>query len=72
VFTPLFPSINHHPAPDAQGVPCLLIDVYTGFLSISIGGHEAQPDDWGVGIDDHISDNDNEKPFAWRERRPTY
>lgn len=72
MFTPLYPPVNHHRAPDAQGVPCLHIDTWTAFLVMSIGGHEGAPDDWGVGLDMHIPDNDNEAPFAWRDRRPTY
>lgn len=71
MYTPLYPPIEY-PAPAAQGVPCLVIDVYTGFLSMSLGERDADPDDWGVGVDVHIPCNDNEAPFAWRDRRPTY
>lgn len=63
--------IKTHDAPDAQGVPCLLIEHEYDFLSVSLGGHEATPDDCGCGVDVWIPDNDNEAPFAWRERRPT-
>lgn len=62
---------THHP-PDQQHVPSLVIDCPRGVLAMSIGGHEIQPDDLGCGCDLWFGENDNEAPFAWRDRRPTY
>jgi len=59
--------IRTHHAPDAQGVPCLIAEAGYTILSMSIGGHDAQPDDYPW---PWIGDNDNEAPFAWRDRRP--
>ena len=59
--------IETHFAPPIQGVPSLVVEQEYSVLCMSIGGHDAQPDDFPW---PWMGDNDNEKPFAWRDRRP--
>lgn len=61
---------THHP-PEAQGVPCLIVDCARGHLAVSLRGFEALPDEESCWWD-WLGYNDNEAPFAWRDRRPTY
>lgn len=62
-------KLSHDP-PRPQGVPALVMEQQYNALAMSIGGFEAEPDEdpWW----DWCSDNCNEAPFAWRDRRPTF
>lgn len=64
--------IHTHHAPDRQGVHALVVECGYNILAMSIGGYDATPDDQGCGCDLWFGDNDDEAPFAWRDRRPEY
>lgn len=64
--------IQTHNPPAPLGVPGLVVECLCGILAMSIGGFEVIPDDQGCGCDLWFGENDNEAPFAWRERSPTF
>lgn len=70
MFTILYEPIPH-PAPDAQGVPCLMVEQGNAILGMSLCGFEAMPDDDVCWLD-WSTDNTNEAPWAWKDRRPTF
>ncbi|MFY0595792.1 MAG: hypothetical protein JXQ85_05130 [Cognatishimia sp.] len=70
MFVELHPIKDHGvDLPAVCGCACFGLMLPRKILSMSIEGFEAMPDDHFYGW---LGDNDDEAPFAWRDRRPTY
>lgn len=70
-ITPLYEPYPGE-APDSHGAACCVMELIgEAILSLSIQGWDAQSDDdlipW-----EGLALNDNERPFAWRDRRPQF